>query len=40
MYSSVLPSVDDKDEKKEETLNADDPANRDKLRAIIRGDIV
>ena len=43
MYSRVLPSYEseDKQEKKEdvgeEVINADDPANRDKVREILFG---
>jgi pyruvoyl-dependent arginine decarboxylase (PvlArgDC) len=29
MYSSVLPSSDDEEEKEEVTINADDPKNKD-----------
>jgi len=35
LYSSVLPSYDDL--KEEETINADDPRNRSKIRKELYG---
>lgn len=35
MYGSVLPSYNSKKEKKEDSINADDPKNKDKIRTIL-----
>lgn len=40
MYSAVLPTYESPKDKNKEVVDADDPANREKLRAIIRGEIV
>ena len=41
LYGAVLPSIDSedakKDDKKEEVINADDPANREKVRSLLFG---
>ena len=41
LYGAVLPSVDSEDDKKgnekEEVINADDPANREKVRSLLFG---
>ena len=38
LYGAVLPSYDSEDNKqaeKEDVINADDPANREKVRSIL-----
>ena len=41
LYGAVLPSIDSEDDekkdKKEEVINADDPANREKVRSLLFG---
>jgi hypothetical protein len=40
MYSSILPSYDSgkkKDKNREETINADDPKNRERVKQILFG---